>query len=510
MSREKFNLREWRIALDKTYDMLIIGGGINGTAIARDAAGRGLSVCLCEKDDLANHTSSASTKLVHGGLRYLEHYEFRLVRESLKEREVLLRAAPHIIWPMRFVLPYDEGLRPKWMLRAGLFLYDSLGGRELLPGTKTKKLDKAPHLGVLESRLKMGFEYSDCWVEDSRLVVLNAVDASKHGAKIKTHHKVMDLTTSQNGYVADIRSKTGETFSISAKAVINAAGPWVEEVLLKLKPGSNTSSLRLVKGSHIVTKRLFDGDHAYIFQNEDERIIFAIPYENDYTLIGTTDVPFEPHQGPAKASDEEISYLCDAANEYFENDISPSDVVWTYSGVRPLYDDKSADASEVTRDYVLNIEEFAENSPFLSVYGGKITTSRKLAEHVMEKLSSYFDKADTAWTRDAHLPGGNIKDADFDRWFDKISAGYNKVDPKILFRLCRAYGTRVNLVFRERENKDLGQMFGDKLSEAEAQYLVAYEWATSADDILWRRTKLGLHMSPEERDSFARWFESAF
>ncbi len=498
--------------MNQTFDLLIIGGGINGTAIARDAAGRGLSVCLCEKDDLASHTSSASTKLIHGGLRYLEHYEFRLVSESLKEREVLLRSAPHIIWPMRFVLPYDKGLRPKWMLRAGLFLYDSLGGREILPGTKTVDLAQPPHNQVLEARLKTGFEYSDCWVEDARLVVLNAVDAASKGAVIKTRTAVTDLrSVASGGYEADVKSEKDGVHQIKANAVINAAGPWVEDVLLKLKPGRNRSTLRLVKGSHIVTRRLFDGDHAYIFQNADDRVIFAIPYEQDYTLIGTTDVPYTDKTEAVKASESEISYLCEAANEYFLSDISPNDVVWTYSGVRPLYDDQSEEASEVTRDYVLNLDEFEEGFPFLSVYGGKITTSRKLAEHVMDKLSPFFKSAGAAWTKKAHLPGGDIDGADYDKFSAAIRLQHPEIDPTILNRLCRGYGTRVHAIINGAKNtEDLGKLFGAGLTESEIKYLVEVEWVRSAEDIFWRRSKLGLHMSESEQKEASLWFESAF
>lgn len=497
--------------MSDNFDLLIIGGGINGTAIARDAAGRGLSVCLCEKDDLASHTSSASTKLIHGGLRYLEHYEFRLVRDSLKEREVLLRAAPHIIWPMRFVLPYDKGLRPKWMLRAGLFLYDSLGGREILSGTKTVDLTKAPHKGVLEARLTTGFEYSDCWVEDARLVVLNAVDASLKGGDIRTRTKVTDLRPSGDGYEADITIESGAKTIIRAKSVVNAAGPWVEDVLLKMKRGQNSSALRLVKGSHIVTRRLFEGDHAYIFQNADDRVIFAIPYEQNYTLIGTTDVPFTDNAQSVEASAEEVSYLCSAANEYLEADITPGDVVWTYSGVRPLYDDKSADASEVTRDYVLNLDEFAEGCPFVSVYGGKITTSRKLAEHVLEKLTPFFEHIGQKWTRSAHLPGGDIKDADFERFYSELSAEYSGIDSTVVRRLCRGYGTRARVILGEAKvTEDLGKNFGAGLTESEVRYQHKEEWVRSAEDTMWRRSKLGLHMSKKQREDFSTWYKSSF
>jgi len=490
-----------------TYDLLIIGGGINGTSIARDAAGRGLKVLLCERDDLAGHTSSASTKLIHGGLRYLEYYEFNLVRHALKEREVMLRAAPHIIWPMRFVLPYDKGLRPAWMLRTGLFLYDHIGGREMLPGSKSLKLDQAPHLGVLESRFKTGFEYSDCWVDDARLVVLYAIDAAHRGADIRTRTEVISVKPTGKGYSAEIK-QNGKIETIDAKGVVNAAGPWVDEVLGKIKPSENEQSLRLVTGSHIVTKKLFDGDHAYLFQNADNRVIFAIPYEHNYTLIGTTDKPYDLSEGPVKISDEEISYLCDAASEYFEHDISPKDVVWTYAGVRPLYDDKSADASAVTRDYVLDIEEISDEAPFMSIYGGKITTSRKLGERAMQELAVYFKNAGGDWTESALLPGGDLYDADFDHFFADMQKRYSALNEDLLQRLCHAYGTRITLILGDGETQpELGQNFGAGLYEIEAKYLINHEWATSADDILWRRSKLGLHMSEAQRAAFTRWFE---
>jgi len=490
--------------MSDTYDLLIIGGGINGTAIARDAAGRGLTVLLCEKDDLANHTSSASTKLIHGGLRYLEYYEFRLVRESLKEREVLLRSAPHIIWPLRFILPYDKGLRPAWLLRLGLFIYDNLGGRKLLPATKTLNLTKNQHKGILKSRLKKGFEYSDCWVQDSRLVVLNAVAAKERGADIRTRTEVLSLTTSNGQYQADI-SENGVTNRVTAKAVVNSAGPWVEEVLYKLKRNQNSAGLRLVKGSHIVTKCLYEGDHCYIFQNADDRIIFAIPYEQNYTLIGTTDIPHETGAGPVKISDKEVNYLCNAASEYFTKPIVKDDVIWTYSGVRPLYDDQSENASAVTRDYVFKTEEFTEGAPFLSIYGGKITTSRKLAEHAMEKLAPYFQGVARPWTRGACLPGGDIKDADFQSFYEEMKTKYPNIPHDVLYHLTRAYGTKIHELM-ELSDSELGEMFGKFLSEAEVKYLVQKEWAKSADDILWRRTKLGLHMSRDECEEFTTWF----
>lgn len=493
------------------YDLLIVGGGINGAAIARDAAGRGLKVLLCEKDDLANHTSSSSTKLIHGGLRYLEHYEFRLVREALIEREVLLRAAPHIIWPMRFVLPYDKGLRPAWMLRLGLFLYDSLGGRKLLPGTKMVKLNKSPHTDLLKERLNFGYEYSDCWVEDTRLTVLNAADAQRLGADIRTRTRVEDIRAEGDHYAADI-TRAGKTETVKARGIINSAGPWVEEVLTKIgAENSNVkidSGVRLIKGSHIITRQLFSGDHSYIFQNADGRIIFAIPYEREFTLIGTTDVPYHPSEGPAKISQEEIDYLLSAANEYFDDPITKDDVVSDYSGVRPLYDDKAENASAVTRDYVLEIDEFAEGAPFLSVFGGKITTSRKLAEHALQKLEKYYTYSQLDWTAKASLPGGDIPEADFMGFFDGLRKAYPDIKTSHLFRMARCYGTKTaDMLGDAKSLGDMGKNFGGGLTEREADYLVDHEFATSADDILQRRTKLALHMSLSEISAFRNWFK---
>ncbi len=488
------------------YDLIIIGGGINGTAIARDAAGRGLKVLLCERDDLASHTSSSSTKLIHGGLRYLEYYEFNLVRHALAEREVMLRSAPHIIWPMRFVLPYDKGLRPAWMLRTGLFLYDHIGGREMLPGSKSLRLDQAPHKGVLESRFKTGFEYSDCWVDDARLVVLYALDASHRGADIRTRTEVLSVDANGVGYEVKI-THNGHGETVTTKGVINAAGPWVDDVLKKIKPSESEQSLRLVTGSHIVTKKLFEGDHAYLFQNADNRVIFAIPYEHNYTLIGTTDKPYDLSEGKVKISQEEIVYLCEAASEYFEDNITPDDVVWDYAGVRPLYDDKAEDASAVTRDYVLNIEEFTKGAPFLSVYGGKITTSRMLAEHTMQKLEKFYDYTTKDWTETALLPGGDLIDADFKLFTSDMRKRYPNMDTALLRRLCHGYGTRITLILGDGKTPPkLGQHFGAGLYELEAKYLINHEWASSAEDILWRRTKCGLHMSEAKKTAFTDWF----
>ena len=490
------------------YDLLIIGGGINGTAIARDAAGRGLKVLLCERDDLASHTSSASTKLIHGGLRYLEYYEFNLVRHALKEREVMLRAAPHIIWPMRFVLPYDKGLRPAWMLRTGLFLYDHIGGREMLPGSKSLKLDKAPHKGVLESRFKTGFEYSDCWVEDARLVVLYALDAANRGADIRTRTEVLSVKTIDEGYSAEIKHD-GSTETITATGIVNAAGPWVDEVLGKIKTTAAEQSLRLVTGSHIVTKKLFEGDHAYLFQNADNRVIFAIPYEHNYTLIGTTDKPYDLSEGPVKISEEEITYLCEAASEYFENDICPDDVVWDYAGVRPLYDNKKDDASEVTRDYVFDLVGSETEAPILSIFGGKITTYRELSEHAVQKLSAFFPKAGKDWTVNATLPGGNLPNADFELFEKGMQVKYKWMDTKTLHRLLRCYGTMIHDVIGDCQGmNDMGEHFGAGLYAREVEHLMKREWAMSANDVLWRRTKRGLHMSEPQREGLRKWFEA--
>ena len=487
------------------FDLLVIGGGINGTAIARDAAGRGLSVLLCERDDLGGHTSSASTKLIHGGLRYLEHYDFKLVRHALIEREVLLRAAPHIIWPLRFVLPYEPQRRPKWLLRMGLFLYDHLGGRKMLPGTRSIRLDSGPLAGELKAHLKAGFEYSDCWVEDARLVVLNARDAAERGADIRTRTEVTALTSlpGGEGYMARLRDRDGVECSVTCRGVVNAAGPWVDAVSKLVQPGKNSAQVRLVKGSHIVVPRHFSGDHNYIFQNDDGRIIFAIPYERDFTLIGTTDVPYRRGEGPVVATPEEVAYLCAAASEYFAKPIEPGDVVHTYSGVRPLYEDHSSDASEVTRDYVLDLQGSA-SAPVLTIYGGKITTSRRLAEHAMARLLPAFPDAGPAWTKDEALPGGDMPDADFAAFRRDMGERYPDLPAAYLDRLCRRYGTRIDHVLR----KGAGAIIGAELSVGELDYLVEEEWARTAHDVLWRRTKAGLHCSDSDIARVESYFDS--
>ncbi|MFL0355953.1 glycerol-3-phosphate dehydrogenase [Erythrobacter sp. GH1-10] len=490
--------------MSENYDLLIVGGGVNGAGIARDAAGRGLKVLLVEKDDLAGHTSSASTKLVHGGLRYLEHLEFRLVRESLIERERLLNIAPHIIWPLRFVLPHDAGLRPKWMLRLGLLMYDNLGGRKLLPPTRTVDLRQPPHAEILEDRLTTGFEYSDCWVEDSRLVVLNCLDAKERGADIRTRTECTGLKRGTNGWTASLRNESGE-HTVFARMVVNAAGPWVDSVLGRAIPETRHENLRLVKGSHLIFPRLFEGEHCYIFQNRDDRIIFAIPYERDFTLIGTTDQGFEGDPNDIEISAEEAAYLCDAANEYLKTDIAPEGAVSSYAGVRPLYDDKSADNSTVTRDYVFELDKGADGGApaLLSIFGGKITTYRKLAAHALEKLGVSGD----AWTAKEDLPGGDFAPEQFDAKLAEYQARYDWFPPESIRRLFRAYGTRIDRVMGDAQGiNDLGQHLGGDLYARELEYLVEHEFARSAEDVLWRRSKLRLHLDEEAQELVRDWF----
>jgi len=487
------------------YDLAIIGGGINGVGIARDAAGRGLKVLLVERDDLASHTSSASTKLVHGGLRYLEHYEFNLVRKALKEREVLLRAAPHIIWPMRFVLPVDEGMRPAWLLRLGLFLYDHLGGRDILPATKSINLLKDRRGDPLQKRLKKGFAYSDCWVEDARLVSLTARDAAIRGADIRTRAECTGLNRAEGHWKVQIRQH-GEMRTEQAKVLVNAAGPWVDPVTSLYDRSNHAAKLRLVKGSHIVVKRKYEGDHSYIFQNRDGRIIFAIPYEGDHTLIGTTDEPWSYAEGDARISDGEIAYLCDAASEYFEIPVTPDDIQWTYSGVRPLFDDHSRSAATVTRDFVFDYDN-AGGAPVLSIFGGKITTYRVLALQAIRTLSDALDIDGDDWTRAAHLPGGDFPPDGFDALVDEYAARWTFLDQSIIHRMVRAYGTDTASLLQDASSiADLGEGFGAGLYEIEIRWLIDQEFACTAEDILWRRSKLGLHMSKTEQQVVARWF----
>ncbi len=485
-----------------TYDLAIIGGGVNGCGIARDAAGRGASVVLFEQDDLASGTSSASTKLIHGGLRYLEHYEFRLVREALMEREVLWRLAPHIVWPLRFVLPHQQGLRPRWLLRIGLFLYDHLGGRKLLPPTRSLDLRQDAAGQPLKPIFTHGFEYSDCWVEDSRLVVLNARDAAERGARIHTRTRVVAAARSTEGWQLTVQPRDGgRTGTVAARILVNAAGPWVAEVLTAVVRADTPAAVRLVQGSHIVVKRLFAHNRAYIFQNGDGRIVFAIPYERDFTLIGTTDLDYRGDPAGVTASEAEITYLCAAASEYFKAPIVRSDVVWTYSGVRPLYDDGASKAQEATRDYVLDLNAPPGAAPSISVFGGKITTYRRLAEAVIDKLGDHLAAArEPGWTGTAPLPGGDFACDGYGALVEATCRAHPCIERRNVERLVRAYGTRTATILKGvRTAADLGPMFGAGLSAREVDYLMREEWAGCADDVLWRRSKLGLRLSEAEK-----------
>ncbi len=481
------------------YDLAIIGGGINGSGIARAASGCGASVFLCEARDLGSGTSSASTKLIHGGLRYLEYREFRLVREALKEREVLWSIAPHIIWPLRFVLPHHKGLRPAWLLRLGLFVYDHLGGRRRLPATRVLNLRRHPAGQALKPEFGLAFEYSDCWVEDSRLVVLNARDAADRGAVIAPRTRCVGAVRADGVWVLTVQSPSGARSELRARALVNAAGPWVAEVLRGVVGAAPGAGVRLVQGSHIVVPRVYPQEHCCIFQNADGRIIFAIPYEHDFTLIGTTDRDFRGDPADVRASPEEIAYLCAAASEYFRTPVTPDHVVWTYSGVRPLYDDGASAAQEATRDYVLTLEGAAGAAPLLSVYGGKITTYRRLAEAALTRLTPYLPQisgAALAWTGREKLPGGDFAPDGFAAELARAQQRWPFVPAPTLRRLLRAYGTCIaELLGTASALADLGQVFGADLTEAEIRYLVRREWAMSAEDIVWRRSKLGLRLS---------------
>jgi len=479
------------------FDLLVVGGGVNGAGIARDAAGRGLSVLLVEQGDLASATSSASTKLVHGGLRYLEYYEFRLVREALEERETLLAMAPHIIWPLRFILPHANATRPAWLVRLGLFLYDHLGGRRRLPGSHGLRLDRGPEGASLRPEYRKAFAYSDCWVDDARLVVLNAIDAAERGATILTRTKLVSARRDGAGWDARLRLEDGAEQTVRARAIVNAAGPWVSEVLGEALEVTTGSATRLIKGSHIVVPRLFDGEHAYMLQNPDRRIVFAIPYEDRFTLVGTTDVAWDSPPGPAQIDPAEVDYLCQSLNRYFDRQTTAADVAWSYAGVRPLFDDKAGSASAVTRDYVLEVDAPADTAPVLSVFGGKITTYRRLADHALDRLAAFFPNAGPSWTRGAVLPGGDLPDLDRAAFTQALCDDYPFLPDVLAFRLTRSYGTRARAILGEAQAlNDLGEDFGEGLHAAEVDYLVAHEWARTAQDILYRRSKLGLRLAP--------------
>lgn len=513
---------------DKVYDLFVIGGGINGCGIARDAAGRGLSVALAEMDDLASATSSASTKLFHGGLRYLEYFEFRLVREALKERETLLRAMPHISWPMRFVLPYHKdmrfegqtptskllktvmpwmkGRRPAWLIRLGLFMYDNLGGRKILPGTSTVDLTSGPEGAPLQDRFAKAYEYSDCWVDDARLVVLNARDAEARGARIMVRTKVLSADRDGDHWHIVVEDRdTGGRSSFRAKMLINAGGPWVGDIIRTKIRSNSREGIRLVRGSHIVTKRLYDHDKCYFFQGTDGRIIFAIPYEQDFTLIGTTDADHDNPSVKPACTDAEKDYLLNFANQYFKRQLSRDDITWTYSGVRPLYDDGAQSATAATRDYTLKIDADG-GAPVLNIFGGKITTYRRLAESAMDEVLRFIPEKSGKWTAGATLPGGDFQVSEKRSLIEKLKADYPFLTDFWAVRMIRSYGTEAwDILDEAKSGKDLGQDFGATLSEAEVNWLITREFARNAEDVVWRRTKLGLRLTPEQIDVVNKW-----
>ncbi len=513
---------------NRITDLFIIGGGINGCGIARDAAGRGLSVTLVEMNDLASATSSASTKLFHGGLRYLEYFEVRLVREALIERETLLRAMPHISWPMRFVLPYHKdmrfdsetptskllstvmpwmrGRRPAWLIRLGLFLYDTLGGRKILPGTSSLNLHTAPEGAPLQDKFETAYEYSDCWIEDARLVVLNARDAEARGARIMVRTEVVSAHRVDDLWEVTVRDRDNdETRVIRAKMLINAGGPWVGDIIQSKIHVNSREGVRLVRGSHIVTRKLFDHDKCYFFQGEDGRIIFAIPYEQDFTLIGTTDQDHaEPSEHPV-CTEAEKDYLCDFASKYFAQPVTKDDIVWTYSGVRPLYDDGASSATAATRDYTLKVNAIG-GAPVLNVFGGKITTYRRLAESALEKVSEHFPDLPGPWTAGVALPGGDFPVDGVQNLGDGLKADFPFLDAFWAARLIRAYGTEARVMLGDaKEAADLGEAFGATLTAREVEWLMDKEFARRAEDVVWRRNKLGLRLDADQIDRLDQW-----
>ena len=501
------------------FDLFVIGGGINGCGIARDAAGRGYSVALAEMNDFASGTSSGATKLIHGGLRYLEHYEFRLVRESLMEREVLWAMAPHIIWPMRFVLPYHKGgIRPAWLIRLGLFLYDHLGGRKLLPPTATLDMRRDPAGKPLKALFEKAFEYSDGWVDDARMVVLNARDASDRGARIMPRTKVVSARRGNGLWTIEtVDALSGRAATHQARMLVNAAGPWVDHVIRAAFGENEARHVRLVQGSHIVVRKKFEGPKAYFFQNPDNRIIFAIPYETDFTLIGTTDRDYTGDPRDVRISEEETSYLCNAASEYFREPVKPEDIVWTYSAVRPLYDDGASKAQEATRDYVLKLEGAHDEkggtetnvAPLLNVFGGKLTTYRRLSEHALEKIGEAIGVKGSPWTARSHLPGGDFPAQGYEAEVGRLKAAYPFLADSHASRLVRRYGTRATtLLDKATSPADLGRHFGSDLYEAEVRYLIDNEWAFTADDVLWRRSKKGLYLTKEETATLENFMQA--
>ena len=493
------------------YDMLVVGAGVNGAGIARDAAGRGLLVALCEKDDIGEGTSSRSGKLVHGGLRYLENYEFRLVREALKEREVLLRMAPHIIWPTRFVLPHEKTLRPAWMVRLGLFLYDHLGGNNSLPGSRSLNFRTAPEGKPLKPEFVKGFEYSDCWVDDARLVLFNVTDAVDRGAHFFAHTRCTGAEREDDVWKIALSSADGdEDFTIRVRSLVNAAGPWVDHILNRAMQ-YRESTVRLVKGSHLVLPKFYEGTHSYLLQHDDKRVIFVNPYEGDKLLVGTTDIPYDGDPDDVTIDEDEIDYLLRVINHHFREQKTRDDILSTFSGVRPLYDDKNSNASAITRDYVFDVSDNGNGqAPLLSVYGGKITTYRRLAEHALERLERYFPAMGKAWTSRYCLPGGDIPDADFERFYDDLRRAFPWLGNDLARHYARSYGTLTyELLAGCQSLNDLGEHFGAEFYEIEARYCLQHEYAHSADDILWRRTKFGLHLSDDQNRYFRQWLNAA-
>lgn len=490
---------------EHVLDTLVVGGGVNGVGVAVDAAGRGLSVMLCEKGDLAGATSSSSSKLIHGGLRYLEHYEFRLVKEALAEREVLLKKAPHIMWQLRFRLPHQKHLRPAWMIRIGMFLYDSLAKRNVLP--RSRKLATTPQGPLVES-ISTCFEYSDGWVDDARLVVLNALAAQDQGAEILTRTECVSAERQDNLWLVTLRDESGKTFTVKAKSIVNAAGPWAVSFLDRLVNVNNPNAMRMVKGSHFIVPKLYDTEEAYILQNKDGRIVFVIPYEGDFSLVGTTDEDFTGNPSDAAISDAETHYLIDVVNEYFKTKITREDIVHSYSGVRPLLEEKNASAQELTRDYKVELKGSAGEPILLNIFGGKITTYRKLAEHAVDKLVTCFPKAKKAWTKEVPLPGGAFESQE--RFVDKLTSDFPWLPVPLAQRYAKQYGLLCFKFLKHAKSlNDLGADFGAMLYKAEVDYLIAYEWAKNVDDVLWRRTKHGLRLSEDEKHVLADYISHA-
>ncbi len=488
------------------FDLFVVGGGINGTGIAADAAGRGLSVGLCEMGDLAHATSSSSSKLIHGGLRYLEHYEFRLVKEALTEREVLLKIAPHLVTPMRFQMPHRPHLRPAWLIRIGLFLYDNLGKRETLLGSKGVKYGTD---SPLKADITKGFEYSDCWVDDARLVVTNALSAQENGASIFARTRCTSAKRVENQWHIALEDQvTKEIHNITAKALVNAAGPWVSSFIETKLEQKAPYGIRMIKGSHIVVPKIHQHSNAFIMQNTDKRIVFAIPYRENYTLLGTTDVEYKGDPNEVAISEDETQYILAVANDHFKKTLSPDDVVWSYSGVRPLLEDESSDPSAVTRDYTLHLDDQNDQAPLLSIFGGKITTYRKLALSAMRKLEPYFDNLSPAWTHSKPLPGGNL-DMPLDAFTMKLQQDYPFIGAHLAHRFANSYGTLTHTLLNNIHSlKELGQNFGNYLYQVEIDYLIEHEWARSAEDILWRRSKLGLEFTEAEVTELEKYLET--